>query len=103
MMTERQSSQRRPISSFLLPNCTYAFADGELLIYASIMTEELENAFSVKNGQVIAKFTVADDNTLVFQSATVPVFADEGVRYTSTPEHIGGFSVRAAQMAGLLL
>ena len=118
-MTERQKLERLqsvtlyddgtaklatpPISSFLLPNCTYAFADGELLIYASIMTEELENAFSVKNGQVIARFTVADDNTLIFQSATVPVFADEGVRYTFTPNTSAVSPYDPAQMAGLLL
>ena len=74
-----------PISSYMLPNCTYAFAEGELLIYASIETEESENAFGVKNGEVIVRFTVADDNTLVFQWATVPVFADEGARYVSKP------------------
>ncbi|WHH59310.1 hypothetical protein [Petroclostridium sp. X23] len=73
------------ISSYMLPNCTYAFADDELLIYSNIETEELENAFGVKNGEVIARFTVADDNTLVFQSATVPLFAAEGARYVSAP------------------
>ena len=72
-----------PISSYMLPNCTYDFADGELLIYANIKTEELENAFGIKNGEVIARFTVADDNTLVFGSAAVPLFADVGARYVS--------------------
>ncbi len=72
-----------PISSYMLPNCTYTFADGELLIYSSIETEELENAFGVKNGEVIASFTVTDDNTLIFQTAAVPLFADEGARYVS--------------------
>lgn len=75
-----------PISSYLPPNCTYAFADGELLIYASIETQESESAFGVKNGDVIARFTVADDNTLVFQSAAVPLFADEGARYVAAPD-----------------
>ncbi len=72
-----------PISSYMLPNCTYTFADGELLIYSSIETEELENAFGVKNGEVIASFTVTDDNTLIFRTAAVPLFADEGARYVS--------------------
>ncbi len=72
-----------PISSYMLPNCTYTFSDGELLIYASIKTEESEKAFGVKNGEVIARFTVADDSTLVFQSATVPLFADKGTQYVS--------------------
>ena len=74
-----------PISSYMLPNCTYSFTDDELLIYSNIETKESENAFGVKNGEVIARFTVADDNTLVFQSATVPLFAAEGTRYVSTP------------------
>lgn len=73
------------ISSYMLPNCTYAFADDELLIYASIETEESENAFGVKNGEVIARFRVADDNALVFRSATVPLFAAKGARYVSAP------------------
>ena len=72
-----------PISSYALPKCTYAFAGDELLIYASIETEESENAFGVKNGEIIARFTVANDNTLVFQSASVPVFAEKGARYVS--------------------
>jgi len=74
-----------PISSYMLPDCTYAFAHGELLICACVETEKSENIFGVKNGEVIARFAVADDNTLVFQSATVPLFADEGARYVSAP------------------
>lgn len=73
------------VSSYSLPDCTYAFADGELLIYASIETEEMEGAFGVKNGEVIARFAVAGDDALVFQSAVVPLFADEGARYVSAP------------------
>lgn len=71
------------ISSYVLPNCTYTFADGELLVYANIKTEEQEKAFGIKKGEMIARFTVADHDTLVFQSATVPLFADKGARYIS--------------------
>jgi len=77
-----------PISSYLLPDCTYAFSDGELLIYASIKVDKAEKAFGLKNGEEIARFAVVDDNTLVFQSATVPLFADKGARYVSVqPDH----------------
>lgn len=75
-----------PISSYFLPSCTYAFTDGELLICARIETEKAEDAFSLKNGEVIARFEVVDDNTLVFRSSTKPLFADEGARYTSVLE-----------------
>ncbi len=73
------------ISSYMLPNCTYAFVDDELLIYANIETEKTEAAFGVKHREIIARFTVADDNTLVFRSAAVPLFADKGARYVSEP------------------
>jgi len=100
-MTERQKLERLssislysdgtarlatpPISSYMLPNCTYDFADGELLIYASIETKEFESAFGVKHGDLIARFTVAADGALVFESATVLLFADKGARYASAP------------------
>lgn len=70
-----------PISSYLPPKCTYAFSDGDLIISADIDTQEAEGAFGVKNGGVIARFTVDGDDALVFKSASVPLFADEGARY----------------------
>ena len=58
-----------PISSYAMIGIYYyAFEDGELLIFG-----EKEN--------VTARFTVLDDNTLVFVSAEVPLFADSGARY----------------------
>ena len=63
-----------PISSYALPPCTYSVADGELLIHTA-----------GENGDVIARFTIAD-NALVFQSATVPLFADSGARYVHTDQ-----------------
>jgi len=72
-----------PISSYMLPDCTYTFTDGELLILAVIESEWEEGFFGVKNGEVIARFTVVDDHTLAFKWAGVPLFADEGARYVS--------------------
>ncbi|MGF7141631.1 beta-lactamase regulating signal transducer with metallopeptidase domain [Anaerotaenia torta] len=71
------------ISSYMLPKCSYSFEDDELLIYADLETEIQEKTAGVKNGSIIARFTVADDNTLIFQSANVPLFADKGARYVS--------------------
>jgi len=71
------------ISSYMPPPCTYAFKNGELLICAKIDSAHGEAAFGVKNGEVIARFEVIDDNTLVFQSSSVPLFADKGARYVS--------------------
>ena len=73
------------ISSYLLPACTYSFEENELLIYANIEMPESESAYGVNNGDVIARFAVADDGALVFESATVPLFADAGARYVLAP------------------
>jgi hypothetical protein len=57
------------ISSFLLIEpYYYTFVNNELLIH-------------YKDSEPFATFAVIDDNTLVFKSATVPLFADEGTRY----------------------
>lgn len=74
-----------PISSYFPPRCTYNFSDGELLICASIESKQAENAFGVPNGEVIARFEIIDDKTLMFRSASVPLFADEGARYVCIP------------------
>lgn len=73
------------ISSYLLPQCTYSVVDDELLIRAVIETELEEGAYGVRNGDVIAKFAIADDKALVFRSAAVPLFADVGARYVYGP------------------
>jgi beta-lactamase regulating signal transducer with metallopeptidase domain len=70
-----------PISSSMLPACTYSFENNELLIIANIDSKTAEGAFSKKDGEVIARFTVVDDNTLVFESGAV--FADKGARYVA--------------------
>ena len=58
-----------PISSYaMVGNYYYAFENGELLIF-----QDREN--------ITARFTAPDDDTLIFVSATVPLFADKGVRY----------------------
>ena len=62
-----------PISSYMLTGkCFYTFVDGELLI-----CQESEN--------IIARFKCVDECTLQFKSATVPLLADKGARYVSTP------------------
>ncbi len=70
-----------PISSFSLPDCYSTITDNELLIHADIANE----LFGIKSGEVIARFKIMDDKTLVFQSATVPLFADVGARYIYMP------------------
>lgn len=75
-----------PISSYILPPCTYSLDGSELLIHAVIKTELDEGFFGLKNNDVIAKFTVIDSKTLVFESATVPLFADTGARYIYDPQ-----------------
>lgn len=69
------------ISSYMLPTCSYTFVGNELLIHANFQEEETSEFFGVENKEVIARFEVVDENTLVFKSATVPLFADVGARY----------------------
>ena len=58
-----------PISSYaMVGNYYYSFENGELLI-----SGEKENT--------VARFSAPDDDTLIFVSATVPLFADEGAHY----------------------
>ena len=60
-----------PISSFMfVDELFYAFVDGELLIYSG-------------RDNVVARFDVIDENTLVFRSATVPLFATVSARYVA--------------------
>jgi len=62
-----------PISSYaLIGSYYYTFTDDELLIH-------------YENDNIIARFTIIDDNTLVFKEATEPLFADVGARYVCTP------------------
>lgn len=76
------------ISSYLLPKCSYSIVNDELLIYSNIETDELEGFFGVSDASIIAKFEVIDDNTIVFKSANVPLFATEGERYVSVSNSI---------------
>jgi len=66
-----------PISSYaLVEPCKYTIENGELSV-------RFENS-----GDVIAVFTVADDNALIFKGASVPLYADAGTRYVYTPQWI---------------
>lgn len=69
------------ISSYTGPKCTSSITNDELLIHAVIENDSEEGAYGVKNGDVIARFRVEDEQTLVFLSADVPLFADAGARY----------------------
>ena len=65
------------ISSYMLVGpYYYAFENGELLI-------GYRNNNLVSTIEPFAKFEVVDDDTIVFKSATVPLFADAGARYST--------------------
>ncbi len=82
------------ISSYLLPPCSYSIRDNELLIYPQIESKTDAEFYGVKSGDVIAKFEFADAETLVFKSATIPLYAPADARYillpNSQPEEIIG-------------
>lgn len=75
------------ISSYLPPDCTAAVEDGELLLRA-------EGGPGLKAGDILARFTILDEKTLVFQSAAVPLFADEGARYICVPNTSSKYQAR---------
>ena len=63
-----------PISSYaMVGNYYYSFENDEMLIFQ-------------QKEAIIARFTVLDDNTLIFVSATVPLFADSEARYVRITE-----------------
>ena len=77
------------ISSFLLPESTYEFVGDELLIFSPNHNFDGElRDFASNEGRddVVAAFTVEDENTLVFKSATVPLFTNEGARYVKASD-----------------
>lgn len=69
------------ISSYLLPKCTYSVDDDELLIHAAIENDLEKGFYGVKNKEVIARFKITGDETLVFRLSTVPLFAEFGAQY----------------------
>ncbi len=70
-----------PISSYRLPKSTYTVENKKLRIHAAIETNQEKDFYGVENGEVLAIFTVENKNILIFESATVAVFADKGARY----------------------
>ena len=81
------------ISSYILPKCSYSVVDDKLLIHAIIETEFDGEFFKVRNGEIIARFAIVDNKTLVFQSSTVPIFADINARYVYRPSSTASISV----------
>lgn len=70
------------ISSYLPPTCTYTIENDMLTLYAKIDSEQEAGAYGLANGDEVCTFTVAEGgNALLFKSAKVALFADEGARY----------------------
>ena len=74
-----------PISSYMLPDCTYAIKNEELLIQA-IIFPKIEERYGLKDGEIIARFSIINENTLIFVESFVPLFADVGARYSCIEE-----------------
>ena len=69
-----------PISSFMLPDCTYSVENDELLIQA-VIYPKIEEMYGLKDGEIVARFSIINKNTLIFAESFVPLFADVGARY----------------------
>jgi hypothetical protein len=72
------------ISSYHLPECRYSYLDGELLIHAVIYPKTRER-YNLEDGEIIARFSVVDENTLSFISATVPLFVETDMQFVRLP------------------
>jgi hypothetical protein len=81
------------IISFVVPgspHTIFTIENNELAIYQNIDGDRHDTA--------IARFTVIDNDTLEFLSASVPMFADVGARYVFSPN---GFDIFAALDGGI--
>lgn len=74
------------ISSYYPPPCRYELSDDALLILAVIPSPEQEAVFGIEDGSEVARFEIIDRNTIIFRSASVPLYANEGARYTRVDE-----------------
>ena len=70
-----------PISSYIPPHCTYSVEGDEMVFRAIIKTEHEKGFFGLENGDVVARFLIEDENTLIFLSAEVALFAEPNGRY----------------------
>jgi hypothetical protein len=70
-----------PISSYIPPHCTYSIEGDEMVFRAIIKTEHEKGFFGLEDGDIVARFLIEDENTLVFMSAEVALFAEQNGRY----------------------
>jgi hypothetical protein len=69
------------ISSYIPPNCTYTVESDEMVFRAIIKTEHEKGFFGLEDSDIVARFLIEDENTLVFLSAEVALFAEQNGRY----------------------
>ncbi len=74
------------ISSYMPPECTYAIENGELVVRALIETEQEEDFFIRKNGDIMASFAIVDENTLELLSAVTNLYPVHSGRYVSVKQ-----------------
>ena len=71
------------ISSAPPPRCTYSIEGDEMVFRAIIKTERDRNFHKLEDGDVVARFTILDENTLVFHSAEITLNAEPNGRYVA--------------------
>jgi len=71
------------VSSYIPPRCTYSNEGDEMVFRAIIKTERDRSFFGLEDGDIVARFTIIDENTLVFHSAEVALFAEPNGRYVA--------------------
>ena len=68
----------------MLPKCTYAITQNEIIFFANINdnADEWLSAYGLRNDDFIVKFSLIDENTLVF-SETSFLLAEFGAIYSN--------------------
>jgi len=74
-----------PISSYVTPLCTYSVEGDETVFRAIITGDHDRGFFGLEDGDVVARFTIIDEDTLVFRSSEVVLFAEPDGRYVAVP------------------
>ena len=68
---------------YIPPNCTYSVEGDEMVFRAIIKTEHEKSFFNLDNGDIVARFTIIDEDTLIFQYAGVALYAEPDGRYVN--------------------
>ena len=65
------------------PQCTYAIEGNEMVFRAIIKTARDRDFHKLEDGDIVARFTIIDDDTLMFHSSEILLYAEPNGRYVA--------------------